>query len=414
MDDDRTEDSIIPSDYEEVDERSLSRDLRAPVKPAGNRQGPMELGASNTRFQWAVTLIFATALGALFAQEGPKIVTDTARNITKNENITGPIDFWVRVPYFLLGTIVGSFVASLLIRYFQSLGEKWRETEPGERITLMLGAVVGLLVAVTSINIFTAFISDKPVIALLVFGIWVGSSAALIYAMETMQEVLPWYKNRGPVKRTGMKILDTNVIIDGRIYDVARTGFIEGQLYVPGFVLEELQYIADSHDPLRRQRGKRGLEVLRHLQADFEMEVRIHDHLAPDAQDGVDSRLVRLAKAVGGDLVTNDHNLNRVATLQDVRVLNLNDLSLSLRPNVLPQERLALTIVREGNQIGQGIGYLDDGTMVVVENGQKFVGQFHEVVVTQVIQTERGKLIFAEIEGEEKPTRKSGPRRGSY
>jgi uncharacterized protein YacL len=137
------------------------------------------------------------------------------------------------------------------------------------------------------------------------------------------------------------------------------------------------------------------------MQSEFNIEVGVHDRLAPEQSDGVDSRLVRLATAVGGDLVTNDHNLNRVATLQNVRVLNINDLALSLRPNVLPQESLILSIVREGNQHGQGVGYLEDGTMVIVENGREHIGETREVMVTQVIQTERGKLIFAEVEGPE-------------
>ena len=171
--------------------------------------------------------------------------------------------------------------------------------------------------------------------------------------------------------------MDTNVIIDGRIYDVAKTGFLDGQLYVPGFVIDELQYIADSHDQLRRQRGRRGLEVLKHMRADFPLETHIHDKLAPDLQDGVrHARLVRLAKALGADMLTNDFNLKRVAELQDVRVMSLNDLALSLRPNVLPLETLgALKIIKEGNQIGQGVGYLEDGTMVVVENGQDHIGE---------------------------------------
>jgi uncharacterized protein YacL len=229
-----------------------------------------------------------------------------------------------------------------------------------------------------------------------------------------MDEVLPWSKSRGKARRSGIKILDTNVIIDGRIYDVVRNGFLEGEMYVPGFVLDELQYIADSHDPLRRQRGKRGLDVLRHMQADFPLVVRTHDRLAPDVNEEVDSRLVRMARALGADLVTNDHNLNQVAKLQDVKVLNLNDLALSLRPNVLPGEDLCLTIIREGNQMGQGIGYLDDGTMVVVENGRPHIGETLEVAVTQVIQTERGKMIFAEVEppDESQRRRPQSPRRG--
>lgn len=150
------------------------------------------------------------------------------------------------------------------------------------------------------------------------------------------------------------------------------------------------------------------MEVLRHMQSEFPMEVGTLDKLAPEAGDGVDARLVRLARALGGDIVTNDFNLNRVAALQEVKVLNLNDLALSLRPNVLPQESLSLAIVREGNQAGQGVGYLDDGTMVVVEGAKHRIGDQVEIVVTQVIQTERGKMIFGELdEADAQPVRRA-------
>jgi uncharacterized protein YacL len=281
------------------------------------------------------------------------------------------------------------------------LGQKWEKTDDSEKVTMFVGTVLGFVVATFFISLLNSFSLAKQVVALYVLGIGVLFTAFTIYALHTMKETLPWYRGKVKAKRTGMKILDTNVIIDGRVYDVAQSGFIEGQIYVPQFVLEELQYIADSHDPLRRQRGKRGLDILKLMQSEFNIEVGVHDRLAPEQSDGVDSRLVRLATAVGGDLVTNDHNLNRVATLQNVRVLNINDLALSLRPNVLPQESLILSIVREGNQHGQGVGYLEDGTMVIVENGREHIGETREVMVTQVIQTERGKLIFAEVEGPE-------------
>jgi uncharacterized protein YacL len=234
----------------------------------------------------------------------------------------------------------------------------------------------------------------------------VGFCTLSLFVFRSIEDILPWNRGQARTKRRGIKILDTNVIIDGRIVDVARTGFLEGPLYVPGFVLDELQFIADSPDPLRRQRGRRGLDVLRLMQADFQLEVRVHDRLAPEMNDGVDGRLVRLARAMGGDIVTNDFNLNRVAALQDVMVLNLNDLALALRPNVLPAEGLDITIIREGNQVGQGVGYLDDGTMVVVENGRSHIGETLAVTVTQVIQTERGKMIFATIGDEDQDHRR--------
>jgi uncharacterized protein YacL len=257
--------------------------------------------------------------------------------------------------------------------------------------------------------VFQAFDIPAPYRILLITGVTLGLASVSVYALQSMAEILPWNRTRGKGRRSGIKILDTNVIIDGRIYDVAKTGFLEGQLYVPRFVLEELQYIADSHDALRRQRGRRGLEVLKHMQAEFPMEVGTYDKLAPDPNEEVDARLVRLAQALGADIVTNDFNLNRVAALQELSVLSLNDLALSLRTNILPEESLTLKIIREGNQIGQGVGYLDDGTMVVVENGQGHIGETTQVTVTQVIQTERGKMIFAETSVD--PERADPPRR---
>jgi uncharacterized protein YacL len=301
----------------------------------------------------------------------------------------------------VLGLIVGIGIARLLLWLRDLSDDKWQTLETGDKVTLFLGTFVGLVAAMP----FLVLLNTMQLgiyIPLAFVGLTLGFGALSVYALRSMEDVLPWYRGgRSRGKRRGIRILDTNVLIDGRIYDVARTGFLEGSLYVPGFVLDELQYIADSHDALRRQRGRRGLDVLRHLQADFPTEVRTHDKLAPDLGDEVDARLVRLARALGADIVTNDFNLNRVAAIQDVKVLNLNDLALSLRPTVLPREGLTLSLIREGNQPGQGVGYLEDGTMVVVDNGKNFIGETREVIVTQVIQTERGKMIFAEINEEE-------------
>lgn len=305
------------------------------------------------------------------------------------------------IPFALLGILLGGYVGVRFLRSLERIGLRWDKMDAGAKVTFFVGIFAGLIASVPLLLMFQALEMPPIYRAELIAAVVLGFCALSIYALQSMAEILPWNRNRGPKRRSGIKILDTNVIIDGRIYDVVRTGFIDGQLYVPGFVLNELQYIADSHDSLRRQRGRRGLEVLKHMQSDFELEVRTHDRFAPDQGDEVDARLVRLAKSLGADLVTNDHNLRRVAEVQDVRVLSLNDLALALRSNVLPQETLELSIIREGNQLGQGIGYLEDGTMVVVENGRPHIGETVEVIVTQVHQTERGKMIFGEIEGEE-------------
>ncbi len=359
--------------------------------------------------QWLILTVFSTASALLFAQFGPIWRDDFAKRVA--DNYVAPGGFWGLLPLVGGGVLIGWFVATILLRLVERLGVKWERTDDSEKLTWFLGTFIGFVVATFFINFLSALQLNTVALIASVIGIGLLFTAVSVYALHSMKESLPWYRGKVRARRTGIKILDTNVIIDGRVYDVARVGFVEGQIYVPQFVLEELQYIADSHDALRRQRGRRGLDILKLMQAEFNIEVGVHDRLAPDQGDGVDSRLVRLATALGGDLVTNDHNLNRVATLQDVRVLNINDLALSLRPNVLPQETLELNIVREGNQIGQGVGYLEDGTMVIVENGRGHIGETLEVMVTQVIQTERGKLIFAEVEGEPVDGRARKPRR---
>ena len=198
-----------------------------------------------------------------------------------------------------------------------------------------------------------------------------------------------------------VKILDTNVIIDGRIADVCRTGFMTGTVYVPGFVLDELQHIADSSDSLKRARGRRGLDILNNMQKEFPLVVRSLDHKLPaDARnDEVDTRLVKLAKSLNGMIVTNDFNLNKVAALQGVAVLNVNELANALKPVVLPGEEMPVTVIKEGKEQNQGVAYLDDGTMIVIEDGRKHIGEHMSVVVTSVLQTVAGKMIFARIKG---------------
>jgi len=190
------------------------------------------------------------------------------------------------------------------------------------------------------------------------------------------------------------KLLDTNVIIDGRIADICKTGFLEGTLLIPVFVLEELQYIADSSDTLRRVRGRRGLDVLQKIREDETLEVEIMNVNFDDIQ-GVDSKLVRLAQKVGGKIITNDFNLNKVAQLRDVEVLNINELSNAVKPVVIPGETMKVQVVKDGKEPGQGVAYLDDGTMIVIENGHRYLSRTISVEVTSALQTAAGRMIFA-------------------
>ena len=197
-------------------------------------------------------------------------------------------------------------------------------------------------------------------------------------------------------KDKNYKLLDTNVIIDGRIADICKTGFLEGTLLIPVFVLEELQYIADSPDTLRRVRGRRGLDVLQKIREDESnhLEVEIMNVDFDDIQ-GVDSKLVRLAQKLGGKIITNDFNLNKVAQLRGVSVLNINELSNAVKPVVIPGETMKVQVVKDGKEPGQGVAYLDDGTMIVIENGHRYLSRTISVEVTSALQTSAGRMIFA-------------------
>lgn len=189
-------------------------------------------------------------------------------------------------------------------------------------------------------------------------------------------------------------LMDTSVIIDGRIADIARTGFVPGILVAPNFVLSELQYIADSEDAQRRQRGRRGLDILAELQKDENVHLRIEEFDIPNVRE-VDAKLVSLAQELECPILTNDYNLNKVADLQGVRILNVNDLANAVKSIMLPGEKLRLLVIQEGKEQNQGVGYLEDGTMVVVENGHLFISREIDVVVTKVLQTAAGRMIFA-------------------
>jgi uncharacterized protein YacL len=193
-----------------------------------------------------------------------------------------------------------------------------------------------------------------------------------------------------------VKIVDTSTIIDGRIADICDTGFLEGTFIIPQFVLYEIQHIADHQDPVKRTRGRRGLDVLHRLQKQMFVKVKIVDYDFPKLQD-VDSKLIALAKKLTGKIVTNDYNLNKVAELQGIEVLNINQLATALKPAILPGEQMNIKILKEGKEYGQGIGYLDDGTMVVVDEARKLLGKPVDVVVTSVLQTTSGRMIFAKL-----------------
>jgi uncharacterized protein YacL len=235
---------------------------------------------------------------------------------------------------------------------------------------------------------------------------------AISFLLQTKDEfrfLIPYVEFSRQVKGGKPLILDTSVIIDGRIADICDTPIIDARLVVPRFVLQELQAIADSSDKLKRNRGRRGLDILKRLQTNPRIELEMHDGALPELRDvdprmRVDERLVAFTKAIGGRVVTNDFNLNKIAQLQGVDVINLNEVANSLKTVALPGEVMLVRIVKAGDQIGQGVGYLEDGTMVVVEQGRGQIGNEVNITVTSVLQTPAGRMIFGKLEAKNSPS----------
>jgi uncharacterized protein YacL len=272
-----------------------------------------------------------------------------------------------------------------------------RDTAATRLLGAILGAIVGLVMAGTiEAAMFWADATDKRVeflhsfllLALPYLGLIIGGTQG---EWLEPQRLVSLFRSTGPQRR--YKILDTSVIIDGRVADVCETGFVDGSLVIPQFVLKELQLVADSGDSLKRNRGRRGLDILQRIQKMSGVEVIISDVDFPEVRE-VDLKLIELARTLHGKIVTNDFNLNKVAQLRGVEVLNVNELANSLKPVVLPGELMKVFILKEGKEYNQGVAYLDDGTMVVVDNARKMISKTIDIAVTSVLQTTAGKMIF--------------------
>jgi uncharacterized protein YacL len=287
-----------------------------------------------------------------------------------------------------------ALVLAALVVLFES---RLRETSASRLLGALIGATVGIAIArAISAGIFWADTGDRRVeflhsfvlIMLGYLGLVIGGKHGEWLEPERLVSL---FRAAGPQRR--YKILDTSVIIDGRIADVCETGFIDGTLIVPQFVLKELQLVADSADSLKRNRGRRGLDILQKIQKMAGVEVTISDLDFPEVRE-VDLKLIELARTLPGKIVTNDFNLNKVAQLRGIEVLNVNELANSLKPVVLPGEIMKVFILKEGKEYNQGVAYLDDGTMVVVDNARKMISKTIDIVVTSVLQTTAGKMIF--------------------
>src|SRR6516165_6571216 len=272
---------------------------------------------------------------------------------------------------------------------------------------LLLGLVLGALFSIALEPLLT--VSDDPMMRILAHPLRLlitliccyASISTLLQTKDEFRFIIPYVEFAKQVKGGKPLVLDTSVIIDGRIADLCDTRIVDTKLIVTRFVLQELQGIADSSDKLKRNRGRRGLDILKKLQTNSKIELEMQEGRVPEAGEKarVDERLVLFAKSVGGRVVTNDFNLNKIAQLQGVDVINLNEVANALKTVALPGEGMTIRIVKPGDQPGQGVGYLDDGTMVVVEQGRAAIGHEVGITVTSVLQTNAGRMIFGKIEG---------------
>ncbi len=314
--------------------------------------------------------------------------------------------------YILVLSLAGAALGLLLTPYltsrpFLAVRRQIRKMPAQQLVSAIIGLIIGLVIA--ALLAIPISLLPSPIDAYVSFGgvVVFGYMGVAIMVMR-QQDIFNVISSRrlsgrdgGGRIESGQVLLDTSVIIDGRIADVSHTGFIQGTMLVPRFVLNELQHIADSPDTLRRNRGRRGLEMLNKLQKDSTVPILITD-MDIDSVREVDDKLVLLAKQLHCAIVTNDYNLNRVAELQGVTVLNVNELANAVRAIYLPGETLDVKVIQEGKEIGQGVGYLDDGTMVVIEEGRDAISRTISVMVTKVLQTAAGRMIFARPEEPER------------
>lgn len=370
------------------------------------------------RFVWAATTILFALVGALLGYATGRFYLALPKEVigVNNLSFVAPT---LSVGMAIVAARVGSWIAD---RYLLPALRGLANFSAADRVLGVVGALLGVLFGV----LVTSPISDQMVphtlgllgIKFSVMVVCAALGMAIFGGMRSeMLRVFPQLEEGRPSPTGGRpKFLDTNIIIDGRLADLCQTGFIEGPIYVPQFVLEEVQHVADSSDSIRRARGRRGLDVLNAMkemttpqivngQTVLVPVVHVLNEISPEVQKihAVDSKLVVIAREHNGVIITNDFNLNKVAELQGVTVLNLNELAQAMKPVVLPGEEMQVAIVKEGKEHGQGIGYLEDGTMVVVGDGAAAMGETAIVTISSVYQTVAGKMIFAELKDKEAP-----------
>ena len=331
-------------------------------------------------------------------------------------------NFWYMVLGYSLSLFIGGLILFLISPLIITFGRgvaNWIEGElskvpTSDMIFGSIGLVIGLIIAyiISRLLITIPFPFIGTILSVLVaiflgyLGVTLatkrGQDISLLNTFKGLDRGKECDKEIEKIKQESSKlcpkILDTSVIIDGRIADICRTEFLEGPLIIPEFVLEELRHVADSSSALKRNRGRRGLDILNIIQKEIDIEVKILDHGFEQAYEEnleVDVKLLKLAQQLGGKVITNDYNLNKVAEFQGVPVLNINELANAVKPVVLPGEEMEVEVIKDGKESGQGLAYLEDGTMIVVESGRKHIGKTIDVLVTSVLQTAAGRMIFA-------------------
>ncbi|OQO78417.1 hypothetical protein BH745_10450 [Enterococcus gallinarum] len=327
-----------------------------------------------------------------------------SKNEWLNNNITNSL--LGALIFFLLSLLLAKYIAAGIRKIEEKLSELSLTYLLFGAIGSIIGLMIGVIVSIPFYNWDIPFINGiAPILVMALLG-YLGFQIGTTRIEEWKKIFSSKSKKTEPVEEQQMldrkiadhfhkyKILDTSVIIDGRIYDIAKTGFLEGVLLIPNFVLYELQYIADSGDSLKRVRGRRGLDILNALQKEEGIAVEMYEGDFDDISE-VDSKLIKLAKILDGIVVTNDYNLNKVSEFQNVPVLNINALANAVKPVVIPGETMNVLVVKAGTERQQGVAYLDDGTMVVVEDGQHYMNEQIQVVVTSALQTAAGRMIFA-------------------
>lgn len=297
----------------------------------------------------------------------------------------------------LVGLIAGGLVALLLI--FLEAG--MRKVSLSGLSSSVFGLILGLIISKLVGDAFSLMVIDPVAlgtlrVTLTLVFCYLGMAMAL-RGKDEFNLIIPYVRLRRQGQGEDITVLDTSVIIDGRIVDIFKTKFLGGKIIIPRFVLKELQQIADSTDPMKRQRGRRGLEMLHTIQKEAGLDITIHEEDFADTKE-VDAKLVKLAKLLDAKILTVDFNLNRVASIQGIRVLNINELANALKPVVFPGEEMQIKLIKDGKEHNQAVGYLEDGTMVVVEEARRLIGQEVKVAVTSVLQTQAGRMIFTKIE----------------